>query len=96
DKWYKQTTPTSEDLYFIMSLGYWDYISGGRNGIFLRTIDGGGAVKRFITNSSIEGFYNPFSNTMIGDSISVTLRSAASPYYIIEKGKDKLNNAGFK
>ncbi len=95
DKWYKQNTPTTQDLYFINSLGYSEYISGGESGIFLRTTDGGGALKRFIGTHTIEGFYNPATNLMVGDTINVTLRASASPYNIIESGKGTLSTSGY-
>ncbi len=95
DKWYKQITPTTEDLFFIMTLANFEYISGGRNGIFLRTTDGGGALKRFIGTSIIEGFYNPTTNTMIGDTISVKIRASVSPYNLIASGKEKLSTSGY-
>lgn len=95
EKWYKQITPTTADLFFIMDIGYSDYISGGENGIFLRTTDGGGTLKRFIGTSIIEGFYNSATNTMVSDTISVTVRSAASPYNIISTGKDVLSTTGY-
>ncbi len=93
--WYKQPTPSTQDLYFIMTLGYTEYISGGKNGIFLRTTDGGGARKTFYPNVLMEGFYNSSNNLLTGDTVSVSVRSAVSPYNILGSSKNKLNNTGY-
>lgn len=94
-KWFKQNTPTTQDLYFINSLNYSEYISGGESGIFLRTTDAGGPLKRFITTSYMEGFYNASTDQMVSDSISVTVRAASSPYNIIETSKGVLSTTGY-
>lgn len=95
NKWYKQITPTTEDLYQVMTLGYSEYVSMGRNGIFLRTNDGGGSRKRFIGTSIIEGFYNPSTNLLVPDTISVTVRSSTSPFNIIATSKEQFSNGGY-
>ncbi len=94
DKWYPQISPTTDDLYFIMSLGYYEYIAGGMNGRFIRTTDGGGSLKRVITNSTIQGFWNPATDLMVTDTLTATVRSSVSPYGIISSGKDLSSNYG--
>lgn len=95
DKWYKQISPTTEDLYFIYTMGYWEYIAGGRNGIYIQTTDGGGSLKRFIGTHLLQGFYNSATNAMVSDTIRVTVRAAASPYNVIDSQKDILSTSGY-
>lgn len=44
--------------------------------------------------SLIQGFYNPSTNLMIGDTLRVSIRSGISPYNIIETVAKKLNDSG--
>ncbi|HMQ70551.1 MAG TPA: hypothetical protein PKA90_16335 [Ignavibacteria bacterium] len=84
DKWFKQSTPANEDLYTVYSLSYSDFIAMGRNGIILRTTDGGGDLKNYYTNCFIEGFYNASAYSTVSDTISFSLRSSVSPFNLIE------------
>jgi hypothetical protein len=42
----------------------------------------------------IEGLYNSGSNTMVGDTVTVNLRSAVSPYSVVSSSKAFLNSSG--
>jgi len=46
-------------------------------------------------NLFIEGFFNPFSNTMIQDTIRVYLRKTFFPFDIVDSSKAFLSNTGF-
>lgn len=93
--WYQQPSPTSEDLYFIFALGYSEYICGGKNGVHLKTSDGGGARKYLSPQVFFEGFYNPNSNSLsYGDTVTATIRSSVPPYTALGTGKTYLNSTG--
>lgn len=93
--WYLQESNTTEDLYYINTLSYSEFIAGGRNGIFLRTTDGGGSLKRIIPQLLIEGFYDAATNLMIPDTVTATIRASSSPYNILSVAKGLLNNGGY-
>ncbi|MEO7358424.1 MAG: hypothetical protein ABIY50_12975, partial [Ignavibacteria bacterium] len=57
------------------------------------TICGGTAYFLSLT-ALIQGFYNPSTNFMITDTVTVFLRSATSPYAIIEFSKNILSPSG--
>jgi len=70
DNWFRQTTPTTQDLHTILGLTYTEYISMGNNGIILRTTDGGGPPagvmpvnngipKNFSLNQNYPNPFNP-------------------------------------
>ncbi len=69
DNWFRQTTPTTQDLHSILALTYTDYISMGNNGIILRTTDGGGPPAGIVqVNNQIprnfglrQNYPNPFN-----------------------------------
>jgi len=46
-------------------------------------------------NLFIEGFFNPFSNTMIQDTVRVYLRKTFFPFAIVDSSKAFLSNTGF-
>ncbi|MBK8552279.1 MAG: hypothetical protein IPL53_14930 [Ignavibacteria bacterium] len=48
----------------------------------------------FDLTASIEGFYDPNSNSMISDTITVYLRSSDSPFPKIDSAKTYLNSSG--
>lgn len=45
-------------------------------------------------NSVIEGFYNPFTNTQTGDTITAYLRNVSSPYSKVDSAKSYVNTLG--
>lgn len=94
DKWYIQNSNTTKDLYFAYTLGYQEFLAGGKDGIFLKTTDGGGTLKNISLSLLIEGFYNPASNLMISDTVKVTIRESLSPYSIVDSVKGIINSSG--
>ncbi len=57
------------------------------------TICGGSAYILNIT-AFIQGFYDPATNFMVPDTITVYLRNAAPPYDIVDSAKEVLNLSG--
>ena len=60
-------------------------IRGQLNPVALRTLD---------LTYLIQGLYNNVSNTMVGDTVSVVLRSTASPYPVVDSVRTFLNTSG--
>lgn len=52
------------------------------------------SVKSLILTLHMEGFYNPVTNTMVGDTIQVYLRNNISPYIVVDSAKGYLNSSG--
>ena len=52
------------------------------------------AISTLNLSCLIEGLYNSVSNTMIGDTVTVNLRSKVSPFTLISSSKTFLNSSG--
>ena len=51
-------------------------------------------TKVFKLNAVIEGFYNPTTNLMIPDTVSVQLRSENSPFTVLDSARGLLSSSG--
>jgi len=54
----------------------------------------GAAAYVFNLTAFIQGFYNPSTNSMISDTVTVYLRNASSPFAIIDSSKNLLSTSG--
>jgi len=85
------TTTYLNDVKFVNPVTGWAIGFGGK---ILKTTNSGVTPKNLMLTALIEGFYEPLTNTLTGDSVKVYLRNIFSPYTLVDSARGYLNSSG--
>ena len=84
--------PGGITIYSLYLYNNYVYAGASVNGVYRRPV-----IELPVTLNQkvcIQGFYNPVSDAMVSDTVSVYLRNAASPYEVIDLARALLDSSG--